>query len=384
MSHDYDAEELQQFKDDCPGYNPIMTTVPAEKGRRIIAIGDTHGDWKITLDMLKLGKIISLNAQGKPYWDAKPKNTIVVQLGDQIDRCRPGKLKCSHKSATHGDEASDMRIMHLFNELHAQALKHGGAVYSLFGNHELMNANGDVRYASYANLEWAHNKYGSAGEPVGTTARIKAFAPGGEIAREMACTRTSMLIIGDALFVHAGAVPKLIDELPKIPDDPVAGLRWLNRAVRKWLLGEYRDKNMFSIMNSMDISPFWTRLQGYVPLYEDGDYYVDKDMDGNSKPSEAYKKCNSLVQETLHALHMSKDSKLEDRLDVKQTGKIIIGHTPQVNGLSANTTCKDSLVRVDIGASRAFIGIDGRPKNIERPIQVAEIIVGGGVTILYK
>lgn len=375
-------KEAAEFKSMCPGYKPLMTTIPAKNGQRIIAIGDTHGDWKTTLELLKISNIISLDSRGDPHWSASPPDTIVVQLGDQIDRCRPGKLPCAHKDATADDEASDIDIINMFTRLDIEARKVGGAVYSLLGNHELMNVSGDFRYVSRKNLEFdAHisesnstkskktkeiglreynNKYNDNIDSTnsdhditkGEAARKSKFAPGGSLAKELACTRSSLLIIGGTLFAHAGVVPGLLKALPNTSADPIKALTMFNQSVRKWLLGQVNIHNVTSIINSMKISPFWNRILGKIP---NG---VDK-----NDPL-----CHEHLIPVFKAL---------------QIGRMVIGHTPQLQSSQGNTTCGDSLVRIDIGSSQAFQGIDGFGKR-ERPIRVAEIIVGGDVRIISK
>ena len=73
----------QEFNEICNGIASewFPSVLPAV--RRIIVIGDIHGDWKMTLDTLKLAKVIN----NKNKWIGG--DTVVVQLGDQIDRCRP-------------------------------------------------------------------------------------------------------------------------------------------------------------------------------------------------------------------------------------------------------------------------------------------------------
>ena len=85
-------------------------------------------------------------------WIASPPNTIVIQVGDQVDSCRPipGVMDC-HNKREPGDKSDDMNVMTFFDEMHKKAIKHGGAVYSLLGNHELMNSQGNFDYVSYDN-----------------------------------------------------------------------------------------------------------------------------------------------------------------------------------------------------------------------------------------
>ena len=65
---------------------------------RIIVIGDLHGDWKITKEIFLKAKLIDINFK----WIAEPKNTIVVQVGDIVDRGgRPSNL---------GDECSELKV----------------------------------------------------------------------------------------------------------------------------------------------------------------------------------------------------------------------------------------------------------------------------------
>mgnify|MGYP002053682639 CR=1 FL=1 len=80
-----------------PRYDQIGIYPPVA---RLVCIGDLHGDMKVTLKVLKLAGVIDLNVPNNNLnvnnikWTGK--NTFVVQLGDQIDRCR----QSSHWSAS--------------------------------------------------------------------------------------------------------------------------------------------------------------------------------------------------------------------------------------------------------------------------------------------
>jgi hypothetical protein len=83
----------------------------------------------------------------------------------------------------------------------------------LNGNHELMNAAGDLRYvtaggfvdfAEVPGVDLADPR--AASVPPAMRARLLAFAPGGPYARKLA-TRPVVLIVGDSVFAHGGVLP---------------------------------------------------------------------------------------------------------------------------------------------------------------------------------
>lgn len=101
-----------------------------EAPRRIIAIGDLHGDYEAYLDIIQAAGLS--NAKGS--W--KGGHAILVQMGDVPDR-GPDTLKI---------------IVHL-QKLQKAAARKGGEVVVLLGNHEAMNVTGDLRYVSAGEYE---------------------------------------------------------------------------------------------------------------------------------------------------------------------------------------------------------------------------------------
>lgn len=327
---DFDTDE---FKIDCPDYPLMPTVLPARK--RIIAIGDIHGDLELAVKSLKLAKIID----DKLNWIANPSDTVVVQVGDQVDSCRPVPGRDCHNVKMEGDLPEDMKVIDLFNDLHKKAMKVGGAVYSLLGNHEIMNSEGDFRYVSKANhsefeYETAKKKY------VGMEGRRESFKPGGEVACMLACSRNTAMIIGSNMFIHAGVLPELVDRIGDVEAGDYNAIASLNTIVRKWLLNRLSSDKMRDVRTKIlddSTSPFWTRLFGEI------------------KPNllDNVGACETLVKKTLQTFRI---------------GKIIVGHTPQFHrhNTGINGTCYQKskngdmekidhhLWRVDGGFSRAF------------------------------
>ncbi len=187
----YELYEEEDFLKDCPNYNFIPTTLPP--AQRVIAIGDIHGDLGLAIKSFKLAKLIDDDYN----WIADPPNTIVVQVGDQVDSCRPIPNVYECQTTKYPDDiADDINVLKFFDDISAKASAAGGAVYSLLGNHELMNAQGSFKYVSYENYYNFEHTDESTGEKFeGPNGRKKAFKPGGSVAQKLACTRPSVLIV---------------------------------------------------------------------------------------------------------------------------------------------------------------------------------------------
>ncbi len=190
---------------------PIPTKVDLAP-KRLVAIGDLHGDVAATRSALRAAGAID----DKDNWIGK--DLVVVQTGDVLDR---------------GDTES--QIMELLDKLSGEAKAAGGAVIQLIGNHELMNAAHDFRYVTPGGMQ----DFG--GE------RAKALAPGGTYAKRIA-QHNVVAIVGDTVFSHAGILPDWITVL----DDT-------NLNARCWLDGQTQEPA--TALTSQD-GPVWTRAWG--------------------------------------------------------------------------------------------------------------------------
>ena len=336
---------IEEYNKKCPNYTYKPAIMP--KVKRIISFGDIHGDYKLAIKLLKIAKLIKI-VNGKVVWTGG--NTYVVQVGDQIDKCRPYNdlHTCDKKDTTFNDEQSDIKILKLYTDLDFQARKVGGAVISLLGNHEIMNSLGNLSYVSYQGIKQFENyKIGDKIIRSGRKARKYAFAPGNEIGTFLGCSRYPAVIIGSNLFVHAGIVNGLIKELGM---NKISDLNKINMAVRLWLLGSLKQNYIQEIINVSDTSMFWTRFLGKIP--------PNVPLNDN--------RC-------LH--HVS------DVIKLFNIGSMIIGHTPQSFAYSddINGTCGESIWRVDNGSSEAFSHFDDEfikthiSQHSRRP-QVLEIL----------
>lgn len=349
-------EFIRLYNEKCAGYQYIPAILP--KVHRLLVLGDIHGDFNLLVRLLHIGNLITVDENNVISWNGG--STYVVQVGDQIDRCRPvSNMLCTNPKTTFQDEASDIKIMKLCNKLHSEAVTAGGAFISLLGNHELMNASGILTYVSYlGNKEF--ETYVDPEKPnikfsSGAHARAYAFAPGNEIGKMMGCTRLPAVIIGDHLFVHAGIIDGLIQEIGL---SQKTDLETINMAIRMWLLGGLKKKYIKNIIKSSKNSMFWTRILGNIPP-------------------------NVELNNPACINHIGKVLKLFS------IGSILIGHTPQSFTYSddINQTCSGKIWRVDNGSSSAFHRFDHEMMSkgtvkYSRRAQVLEIIDGNTYFIL--
>ncbi|KAH9267796.1 hypothetical protein BASA83_009735 [Batrachochytrium salamandrivorans] len=137
---------------------------------RVVAIGDLHGDFKMSVKTLQMANIIDVNFN----WIAG--NTIVVQTGDVVDR-----------------GADTIKLYALLRALTDQAKRHGGRLIQLLGNHETMNMAGDLRYVSDEDIA----SYG------GLNIRSHAFSENGDLGRYLRTLGIGAKV-DDTVFFHAG------------------------------------------------------------------------------------------------------------------------------------------------------------------------------------
>jgi len=249
---------------------------------RILVIGDLHADYTKTINLFHHFKLIDKNKK----WIGN--NTIIVQLGDQID---------GYGRGIYEDAEGELKILDFFDSIHAQAKIYGGAVYSIIGNHELMNVLGNFSYASKGDIK------SNGGENL----RKLQFAPGGTMAKRLACTRNTIIKINDIIFVHGGIIPELVKK------DKAKTISLVNKLMRSFFRGEIDEKHhTFKKFFKDNHSVLWDRSLGKV------------------KPN-----CIDLQ-------HMLNDI---------GANHIIIGHSPQD---VINSECDNKVWRVDVGLSRAL------------------------------
>ncbi len=195
---------------------PIPTRIPAAK--RIVAIGDIHGDLAAARAALRAAGAID----DKDHWIGG--ELVVVQTGDILDR---------------GDD--EQAILDLMFELELEAKAARGALILLIGNHELMNAAGDFRYVTPGALHDFDDAGGS---------RLGALGPGGAYAKKLA-THNVIAIVGDTVFSHAGVLGGWVTRVDEV-----------NLGSRCWLDGQAGGSEAAPTALTSDDSPVWTRAAG--------------------------------------------------------------------------------------------------------------------------
>lgn len=390
--------------------------------RRIIVIGDIHGDFEVAIKCLILAGCIKyieppinktvpvMNAFFNTLeWIGG--DTHIVQLGDQIDRIRPERWDGNDisRDTAYEDEGSTLEIFYLFNHLNELAQKYDGRVLSIIGNHEIMNVDGDFRYVSQEEFRCFqdhlkniyHNKskfpyhsktlkrgrltlYNTKHHrrqlqlPIGYRERLYAFAPTGLCANLMAMNYYTMLQIGNWLFCHGS---------PTIATASKYSIDLLNNITSLYLLGVdsedgQLEKNFDNIMhphgdinNNDETSILWARTFGEnieSPIQE--------------------KHLSRMLNRILH-LYNNKNGNTNP--ETKAT-HIAIGHTPQFQK-GINAICDKRVWRCDVGMSKAFYSSSRNKEDNSPPkqevlecgfergdIQVLEILNGQPKILFYS
>jgi len=234
---------------------------------------------------------------------------IVVQTGDVLDR---------------GDD--EQEILDLFERLRFEAAAAGGEFHALLGNHELMNAEGDLRYVTeggFADFEdavaWDADDPQLAEFEPHERARMAAFLPGRPYALLLA-ERNMIVQVGGNLFVHGGLLPKHV----------AYGIDAINNDAKAWLRGEIAFPD---VLDGSD-SPEWTRQYSDDPDVED---------------------CEMLAGVLT---------------DIGES-RVVMGHTIQEDGIAS--ACDGLAWRIDVGMAAHYGG----------PVEVLEIVGDSVVALKY-
>lgn len=405
--------------------------------RRIIAIGDIHGDMKYLIKLLTLSGVIRV-MNGKIIWCGG--DTHVVQVGDQIDSCRPTTIPCEQQNKFN-DKAEDAKIIDFLNTLHKEAVKYHGAVISLLGNHELLNLDGDTTYVSNRNI----NASGGLDE------RVRDFSKNGYHGQKIICTRAPMVIIGSNLFIHAGVVQELETLYPTMKqaliDATKTNLNELTNKdivelfIDKYYSGEIDNESLKQILNNdkfaydklreKNMNPriignisglknkllnCAERMKAYLisnqQIFSYDDYIgknsvviintvIRKWLLGkiNHEYLSKLNPINNIFWTRIFGQLAQKDNnpdicdkQLSKTLNFLGVNRMIIGHTPQLNtSAGISSACNDRVWRVDIGGAEVFDDFDkiyseshGIEKMRQRIPQVLEITGDTNFKILYE
>jgi hypothetical protein len=325
------------------------TAAPARaQASRIVAVGDLHGDYEAYDAILRAAGLVDRRGR----WAGG--RTVFVQTGDVPDR---------------GPDS--LRILRHLIQLQRQAARAGGRVVALVGNHEAMNVTGDLRYvhpgefAAFADRDSARRRdrifdsnrsaieaaYRArrpgmtaeairltwmAATPLGWVEHRAAWAPDGEIGRWV-LRNPAVALIDGSLFVHGGIsaayAPLPIDEI--------------NRRVAAALAA--RDSTPGAIVND-PLGPLWYRglaLRGAEAAAGANDGAPAGQAGPPGQPL------------------LSIDEEIDLVLRAYGASRIVIGHTPVLDGIALLHGGR--LIRIDTGISAPYRGrrtwleiVDGR------------------------
>jgi hypothetical protein len=197
---------------------------------RTVVIGDVHGDLKRFKQILIDAKVINEDLE----WIADPPNTIVVQLGDQVDSAN------RTPDISEWEVLDDTHMLHFTNSLANIAQAKGGNLISLIGNHELMNVIGNFMYVSPKSNFPDRHKY---------------FEPGGVLSSILA-NRPIVLKIGSLFFCHAGLLKLHLDVLK---DKPVSYINTVWKQFMTTAKISIEDKEIFDTILLGPDGILWTR-----------------------------------------------------------------------------------------------------------------------------
>jgi len=146
--------------------------------KRVIAIGDVHGDCDKLINILRHANLINRNNDWIAY------NTALVQVGDLFDI------------------GSDVkRVLDLLIKLKDQAKRKRSVVHFLLGDHEIYNLRGRYTFITATDI----NSFD------GLKNREEALSINGKYGKVIRTEMNVALVLNDSIFVHSGLAPEFAE-----------------------------------------------------------------------------------------------------------------------------------------------------------------------------
>ena len=321
---------------------------------RLVAVGDLHGDCAVFERVLR---VAGLYDNGR--WIGG--SAVLVQIGDVLDR---------------GDE--ELQLLQLLRTLKREAAVAGGAVITMLGNHEVLNAMGISVYASPRSAA----AFGDEGE------RASAFRPGSELATELSSWPVAC-VVGDTAFIHGGLTLAQVS----------GGLGDLNTASSDWLKGRRAPSGLDRPIDLISGS----KPPPNLGLSHSLSLGLGLSLHPAPPTSSALAIARRLTPpELLMPAQSSRGARsplwmrdLSDPpgaepppaacADLKQAlaalgaRRLVVGHTVQPE---INEACDGSVVRIDVGLSAAMLGAPPQALEIARDGRVRVLTQRGGVAVV--
>lgn len=303
--------------------------------RHIVAVGDLHGD------MLNARRVLQFSGVVDDYGNWTGHADFFVQTGDIIDR---------------GDDT--IALFDWMDQLREQALSTGGTVLTHLGNHEWMNAMGDWRYV-----------YPTEIKTFGSISARKKMISTGRIGRSWAMnyTTASRIPLHPSMGPPNTPYPPTSMQLHYQKDDDVVGDDYYHHE------NDPLSHSALSFVHGglsptySDLTPFPSRIN------ELSDSFLAKLQNRPQPlphPPHPYPALpSSTTQEEVELLDANGplwyrgwalDSEEKVCADVKKvlaktgTRRMIMGHTPDFNGIVAR--CNGKIIIIDTGISHAYGG----------------------------
>ena len=217
-----------------------------KKRKRIIVIGDLHGDYDAFVKCLIMSKLIDK----KKDWIGK--DSVLIQIGDQLDSKR-GEVNTKDNT----NRFSFFSINKLLEKLDKQSKLTNGLVRSLLGNHEIMNIIGNYKYVGNKQFDDTSTYLDDEGiesNNIDVVNDRTTLFKDTKFRKIMACNRNIVIQIGSWIFVHAGLVYNIVEKYD---------LEKINEIARSWILGmNIEDIHISNILFSPTYSPTWYRGYG--------------------------------------------------------------------------------------------------------------------------